>query len=114
MLKLIEYTFSAVNECSPNPYVGPFPRIRISFPLLSIWIDEFISTPKIITFWSSPLSGNENLDVLSNAIPYPEYLYLLTSAFLVKVTAPNKQSSTVRLLSLSPLILATPVLSYAM
>ena len=34
-VKLIEYIFSAVNECSPNPYIGPKPRIKMSFPLLS-------------------------------------------------------------------------------
>ena len=35
--------------------------------------------------------GNEKLPLLSNPIPYPEYPYLPISAFLVKVTAPNKQ-----------------------
>ena len=48
IVKLIEYIFSAVNECSPNPCVVPLPRIKIYFPLFM-------------------------------------------SAYLVKVTAPNKQ-----------------------
>ena len=95
MLKLIEYIFSAVNECSPNPCVGPIPNINMSVPLLSTWIDEFISTPKIITFLPNPPPGDEKLPFLSNPVPYPEYQYLSKSVFFVKVTAPNKQFSSV-------------------
>ena len=80
--------------CS-NPYVGPLPEIKISFFLLSIFIDEFISTPKIIMFLPNPVQGDENLPCLSNPIPYSEYLCLSISTFLVKVTAPNKQFSSV-------------------
>ena len=43
-----------------------------------------------MTFLPTPLP-NEKLPRLSNPIPKPEYLYLLISAFLAKVTAPNKQ-----------------------
>ena len=49
LLKLIESIFSAVNVHS-NPFVVPLPRIKISFFLLSIFVDELISTPTIITF----------------------------------------------------------------
>ena len=38
-----------------NPFVGPFSRIKMSFPLLSSRTDELISTPKIITFLRDPL-----------------------------------------------------------
>ena len=48
-VKLIEFNFSALSVCS-NPCVGPFPKIRISFFLLSVFIYELVSTPKIITF----------------------------------------------------------------
>ena len=37
--------------------------------------------------------GNKKLPFASNPIPYPEYFYLLISAFLVNLTAPNKQFS---------------------
>ena len=35
--------------------------------------------------------GNEKFPLLSNPVPYPEYLYSSISAFLVKLTAANKQ-----------------------
>ena len=59
-------------------------------------VDEPMSTPKIITFLPNPVPGNEKLPCLSNPIPYPEYPHLSISAFLVKLTAPNKQFSSVR------------------
>ena len=90
----MEYIFSALSVCS-NPCVGPLPKIKISFFLLSIFVDELISTPTIMTFLPSPVPGNEKLPCLSNQIPYPEYLYLSISAFLVRVTASNKQFSSV-------------------
>ena len=84
-----------LNVCS-NPCVGPLPRIKISYFLLSIFADEQrLSTPKIITFLSVPPPGCQKNPCLSNVIPYPEYLYLSISAFLVKLTAPNKQFSSV-------------------
>ena len=49
-VKLIHYFASAVNMISSNPYVGPSPGIKISFPV-STWIDELISSPKM-TFFS--------------------------------------------------------------
>ena len=77
-----------------NPCVGPLPRIKISFFLFLIFVEELISTPKMITFL--PISLPTGKDVfLSNPIPYPEYSYLLISAFLVNLTGPNKQFSNV-------------------
>ena len=35
---------------SSNVCVEPLPRIKISLFLLSVFVDELISTPKIITF----------------------------------------------------------------
>ena len=70
------------------------------FFLLSIWEEELISTPKVNTFWPNPAPVNQKLDLLSNAIPKPEYPYFLISAFFVNVTAPNKQFFTVGSLSL--------------
>ena len=78
-----------------NPCVRPLPKIKMFFFLLSIFIDELISTPKIITFLHNPVPENEKLPCLSNPIPYPEYFYLLISAFLFKVTPPNKQFPSV-------------------
>ena len=89
-VKLIEYIFSAVKVRS-NPCVDPLPSTNMSFPLLSISIEVLISAPKISTFWPNTPLVNEELDLLSKPIPYPEYLYLSMSTFLVKVTAPNKQ-----------------------
>ena len=60
---------SAVNECSPNSCVGPFPIIKISFPLLSTWTDELVSTPKIITFLPKLPLGSKQVALLSNPIP---------------------------------------------
>ena len=68
-VKLIEYIFSAFSVCS-NPCLGHFPRIKISFLLLSIFVDGLISTPKIITFNKSLLvPGYKKLPCLSNLIP---------------------------------------------
>ena len=69
------------------------PALRLIF-LLSIWIEELISTPKINTCGPYP-PENKNSPLLSNPIPYPEYPYLSMFAFLVKVTAPNEQFSNV-------------------
>ena len=52
------------------------------------------SAPKIVQFLPSPLR-KLNSPCLSNPIPYPEYLYLSISAFLVKLTGPNKKFSNV-------------------
>ena len=98
-VKLIECIFSAVKVCS-YPCVGPIPKTNMSFFLLPIWAEKIISTPKINTFWPNSPLGNEKSSLLSNPIPYPEYPYLSMSAFLVKVTAPNKQFFSVGSLKL--------------
>ena len=49
LVKLIEYNFFAVSECS-NPCVGPLPMIKKYFLLLKIFGDEHISTPKLLHF----------------------------------------------------------------
>ena len=46
---MFEYIFSAVNVTPSNTYVGPSPRIKISFFLLSTCTEELMSTPKFIT-----------------------------------------------------------------
>ena len=66
----------------------------MSFFLLSIFVDELISTPKIIIFLPVSLSIEKD-HCLSNPIPYPKYLYLSISVFLVNLTDPNKQFSNV-------------------
>ena len=76
-----------------NPCVGPLPRIKMSFFLLSIFVDELISAPKIITFLPISLPIEKDIS-LSNPIPYPAYPYLSVSAFLVNLTDPNKQFSS--------------------
>ena len=85
--------FFAVSVCS-NSCVGHLPRIEISFFLLSICGDEFISTPKTITCLTTPLP-TEKIPFLIIPIPYREYLYLLISTFLVRRPAPNQQFSVV-------------------
>ena len=75
-----------------NPCVGPLPRIKVSFFLLSIFVEGLISTLKIITFLPKS-TPNEKGVSLSNPIPYPEYPYWSISAFLVNLTDPNKQFS---------------------
>ena len=91
---LIEYIFSALSVCS-HPCTGPLPKIKISFFLLSVFVDELIFTPKIITFLRNPVSGNEKRPCLSNPVPHPEYPYLPMSAFSIKLTASIKQFSSV-------------------
>ena len=67
--KLIEYWASVDNVESSNPCVGPISRIEVSFFLLSKCTDVLISTPKIMTFLPTLLSGNENSERKSNSIP---------------------------------------------
>ena len=56
-------------ECLSNRCVGPFPRIRMSFFLLSISTDELISAPNIITFFPVPMLGHEKDPCPSNPTP---------------------------------------------
>ena len=46
-VKLIEYIFSTVEVCS-NPYIGPFPRIKMSFFYYQC-VKKNSSTPEINT-----------------------------------------------------------------
>ena len=85
--------FFCVHVCS-NPCVGSLPKIKTYFLLLSIFVNELISTEKIIKFLPNSVPGNEKLLCLSNPIRYLEYLYLSVLAFLGKLTAPNKQFSS--------------------
>ena len=81
---------------SSNPYVDPSPRIKVSFPLISICRDELISAPKIMTFLPMRPSINEYSEQETNPMPWPLYLYLSRSAFLVSFKNPNKQLFNLR------------------
>ena len=59
----------------------PLPRTKIFLVLLLACEELLKSAPKIITFLPYPPLGYEKLPLESNPIPYPEYLYLLISAF---------------------------------
>ena len=56
--KLTEYRAFAARVLSCNTCVGPIPRIKISFFLLSTCTDELTSTHKITTFLPMLPSGN--------------------------------------------------------
>ena len=58
--------FSAVSVVSFNPFLGPSPRIKISFFLLSTCTEELMSAPKIITLQPNPPLRNEKVPLLSN------------------------------------------------
>ena len=60
--------------------------------MLSTCTEELKSTPKIKEFLPNPLP-TENFPFLLNPTPYPDYLYLPVSTFLVKLIAPDKQFS---------------------
>ena len=91
-LVLIEYIFSAVNECSPNPFVEPFPRIKM---FVFYYQHEQMNSYLPQTLPKLPV-GCEKTPFPSNPVPYSKYLYLSTSAFSVNLTAPNKQFSKVK------------------
>ena len=63
-----EYWASAINAVLSYLCIGPKARITITFLLLSICTDEFISTPKIMTFLPTLPSGTENSQRESNPI----------------------------------------------
>ena len=69
--------------------------------LLFVCLELLKSSPKIITFLPYPPLWRVKIPFESNTIPYPEYLYLLMSAFFVNSTAPNKQFSKVKSLLFS-------------
>ena len=72
--KIIEHIFFADSVCS-NPCVGPLPRIKIYSFLLSIFLNELISTPNIFTFLPVSPLGYSKKPWLSNLIPHQEFLY---------------------------------------
>ena len=57
--------------------------------LWPIRTDELISTPKIVASLPKVPVGCGKTPFPSNLMPYPKYLYLSTSEFLVNLTAPN-------------------------
>ena len=68
-----------------------YQELKYIFFLLSIFVHELISTPKIITFLPVQPLECEKKPCLSNPILYLEYLYLSISGSLIKLTTPNKQ-----------------------
>ena len=90
-VKLIRYLASAVIVPSSKSCVVPSPRTNIFLFLPSICTEELLSTPKIMTLFSSLPSDHENCERESNPIWLPLYLYLSGSALLVSFTSPNKQ-----------------------
>ena len=66
-VKLVEHIFSELCVCS-STCVRPLPKMEISFLRLLIFVDELISTPKIVTFLPNQERGNEKLPCLSNPI----------------------------------------------
>ena len=86
--------FFCINCCTIYSLYKIFTKDKnIIFLLLAC--EELLKfAPIIIQFQPSPVP-KLNSSCLSNPIPYPLYLYLSISAFLVKLTAPNKQFSNV-------------------
>ena len=82
-------SFFAVNAVSSNPCAGPF-----IFLSLSTCTEEFVSTPKIITFLTNSLP-TEKVPYLSNPKLYPEYLLLSILAFFTNLTSAKKEFSNV-------------------
>ena len=86
------------------------PRTKISFFLLSTCTDELIAAPNIINSWSNPLPlDNEKLRRVSNPKPYPEYLYLSKSAFLLNLKARSREFLNVKLVKLSQVSLVDKI-----
>ena len=83
------------------PCIKSLPRTKMLLVSLLACAELLISAPKIITFAPNPPFGCEKDPFESNPIPYPEYLYLLISAFFVDLTAPNRQFSNETLLVLT-------------
>ena len=81
-LKLREYSVYGVNVVSSNPFVGPLPRIKIFFFILSAFKEELLSNEYIITFLPNLLRlDKEKVPRVSNSILYPEKELLPRSAF---------------------------------
>ena len=87
---------STVNVVSSNSCVGPSPRTKISLFLLLTCIDEFISAPKLMTFFPVLLPANESSEWESNPMGHLLYSYLSGPTFLVSFRDPNKQFFNVK------------------
>ena len=69
------------------------PNTNTLFTFLLACTELLRPAQKIITFALFPPLGCEKLPFESNPMPYPEYLYLLTSEFFVILIASNRQFS---------------------
>ena len=90
-VKLIGYVSFAAIVVWFNPFVGPSPKIRIFFCLLSTSREELLAAPKIMRFLLKLLSGNKNCECASNPIPCPLCAYLSGSEILLDFSDPNRQ-----------------------
>ena len=66
--------------------------------LLLACVELLKSAPKIFTFTPYVPSACKKFPFESKQMLYPEYLYLLISAYFVILTAPNKKLLKVKLL----------------
>ena len=66
--------------------------------LLLACVELLKSAQKVITFTPYVPSACKKLSSKSKPMLYPEYLYLLISAFFVIFTAPNKEFFKVKLI----------------
>ena len=87
---LIEYLASVINVVSTNPCVGSLPIIKIPFSLLSLYTDELISAPKIMTCFPMLASGKDNSEPELNPIPWLVHTDISGSAFLGSFAEQNK------------------------
>ena len=58
-----------LNVVPSNPSVRPLPKIKISFPLLSICSDKLIAAPKMIIFLPMLLLHKKHPEQESNPMP---------------------------------------------
>ena len=76
IVKLILDFFSTAPVQSLMPWVRPWPNTKKLFSLLSVWDDELLSTPKIVTFLVKSLRKLHESSP-SNAIPQSLQVKLL-------------------------------------
>ena len=75
------------------PCMNSLTNTNTLFTLLLACTEILTSAPKIIKFAPFPPLGCEKLALESNPTPYPEYLHLSTSEFVVILIALNRQFS---------------------